>query len=295
MIIYNNNIITSGAYWNDEYADSWCHEDCYATSGIVPVVNKRQVREGNWVVVDTVVQNISAPASGGTYTYNLGVTAPFYTFTSNSWLVGTARIYSRNGTVFVSRGSAVTASDLLESASLGEDGGIVGAHYEVVKYFPIRVSVTVPRNTGAERFGQIRFRNERGDLNFYHLATGNIYTVFSINVNQQAGSTTSNYGSLKVTGYQDLSSSMPVFTYRVFTINVGSIKNLTLDTRSTSIPHTFDGIQSGSYNITITGFGITSMGQRYKLSCTSSPSTVTIPANGSDSITIRVNSASLSL
>ena len=68
-----------------------------------------------------------------------------------------------------------------------------------------------------------------------------------------------------------------------------------MDSRSTPTPYTFASIPSGSHNIAITGFGYTGTGQRYKLSCTSFPLTVTIPANGRDIITIHVNSASLQL
>ena len=286
MIIYNNNIITSGAYWNDEYADSWCHEDCYATGGIVPTIDRRRVREGNWVVVD-ILQSISVPATGGSYTYNLGVTAPFYTVTNNSWLVGTARIYSRNGAMLVSRGSAVTASDLLESASLGEDGGIVGAHYEVVKYFPIRVTLTVPRNTGAERYGQIRFRNERGDLSVYHLATGNVYTTFSINVNQLAASTTSNYGNLRFTINPMFSTS--VGGYYIFTLYVGS-NDYSIDTRTMFSPYMINNIPTGTYSLSASGryYGD---GTYKELTFSFSPSSVTISKNGTATTTITVREA----
>lgn len=89
--------------------------------------------------------------------------------------------------------------------------------------------------------------------------------------------------------------SLPDFAYSVYIINVGGIKTLTMDSMSTPTPYTFASIPSGFHNIAITSFGYTGTGQRYKLSCTSFPLTVTIPANGRDIITIQVNSASLQL
>lgn len=292
MIIYNNNIIRTGANWNKEQADSWCHEDCYATGGIVLPQDRRRVREGNWVV-NSMNLNL-VPATGGSYSDILGVTAPFYTYTTSSWLKGSVEIYTLKGSDTELCGSAVTASDLLENASLAETGGVVGTHYEVLKYFPIRVRITVPpNNTGAARNGMVYFRNEGGDMNLYHRATGNIYTVFSISVNQQRGTGVTSYGSLRVFQVYMTSLSLPEFIRTVFTIKVGSVKTLTLDSMSMIVPHVFTNIPSGSHNITITGTGYTSSQLTYKLTCTSSPSTVTIPVNGSDSINIDVIGGSM--
>lgn len=181
MIIYNNNIIRMGAYWNKKQADSWCHEDCYATGDALPIRTKELVREGNWVVGNSI--NLSSvPAGGGTYRYNLGVTAPFHASANSSWLDESVGIYINN----VHLGSAVTASDLLESASLEESGSIVEGHYEIVKYFPISVRITVPRNnTGRQRNGAVYFRNDGGYMMNYHQATGTLYTAFNIFVIQR--------------------------------------------------------------------------------------------------------------
>lgn len=181
MIIYNNNIIRTGANWNKEQADSWCHEDCYATGGIVSVFERRLVREGNWVVGNSITLS-SVPATGGIYRYNLGVTAPFHVSTSSSWLDESVGIYINN----VHLGSAVTASDLLEIGTLEETGGIVGTHYEVLKYFPISIRISVPRNiTVRQRSGGVNFNNDGGNMRIYHPATGTQYTVFNIFVIQQ--------------------------------------------------------------------------------------------------------------
>lgn len=181
MIIYNNNIIRMGAYWNDKQADSWCHEDCYATGAITPVNDRRLVREGNWVVGNSISLS-SVPATGGIYRYNLGVTAPFHVSTSSSWLDESVGIYINN----VHLGSAVTASDLLAIETLEETGGIVGTHYEVLKYFPISIRILVPRNnTGRQRSGGLNFNNDGGNMKIYHQATGTLYTVFNIFVIQR--------------------------------------------------------------------------------------------------------------
>lgn len=87
--------------------------------------------------------------------------------------------------------------------------------------------------------------------------------------------------------------SLPDFNVRVFTINVGGVEILTMDSRTTPTPYTFVNIPSGTHNITITGFGDTGTGQRYTLTCTSSPSMATIPANGTASIKINVIGGSM--
>ena len=181
MIIYNNNIIRMGANWNKEQADSWCHEDCYATGDAVPVRTKELVREGNWVVGNSISLS-SVPAGGGVYRYNLGVTAPFHASANSSWLDESAGIYINN----VLLGSAVTASDLLAIETLKETGSTVGTHYEVLKYFPISIHISVPRNnTGRQRIGAVYFSNDGGNMRNYRPATDTLVTFFNIYVVQR--------------------------------------------------------------------------------------------------------------
>lgn len=288
MIIYNNNIITSGAYWNDEYAGSWCHEDCYATGSMVDVNNRRQVREGDWVVGSNIHLS-DVPASGGTYNYNLGVTAPFRIKASQAWLNGAAKVMRDNGqsTQLSNYGSALTASNLLRYKNLEEEGTIVGAHNEILKYFPIFLRITIPRNTGRLRTGSIYFSNEEGYMSLYHPDTGNIYSSFYVSITQQSSSSTQSYGNLRFTINPTFSTS--VGGYYIFTLYIGS-NNYSIDTRTMLSPYTISNIPTGTYSLSASGRYYAD-GTYKELSFSFSPSSVTISKNGTASVTLTAREA----
>ena len=288
MIIYNNNIISNGIR----------HEDGNPIRWLSPQVGryKRVYEPGNVVIDDMWAGGtvVTVTNTSSTITGILGFTGPVEADSSVSWLTPSF-LYRPPGQAYGVALSALTSQNLLNYKEIERKEIIDGRYTDDTPYIPVTLNIRVDANSGStSRTGSIRFR-KRGTTSmlFPYKSSGIILTPYTIRITQRGAGTVSTYGTLIISNIQMTPTSLPEFTHAIYTINVGGIKTLTLDTRSTSIPWSFGNIQSGSYNITITGFGYTGTGQRYKLSCTSSPSTVTIPANGSDSIVIRVTSASL--
>lgn len=290
MIIYNNNIISDGIYHEDGNPRRWLSSEAGRYT--------RVYEPGNVVIDDmwpagtaVTVANTSSVITG-----IMGFTGPVEVHSTVSWL--TPRfVYAPPGQAAGVYQSRLTSQQLLNNKEIERKETAAGIYTDDTPYFPVTLGITVDANSGsASRTGTITFRKlgTTSTLYPYRPSTGSgLMTVYMIRITQRGSSTVVGYGRLNVSNVDDVSMSIPAFSYRVFTINVGGITTLTMDTRATHTPHTFSGIQSGSHNITITGSGVTSMGQVYKLTCTSSPSTVTIPANGSDSIKINVISAHL--
>lgn len=291
MIIYNNNIISDGIYHEDGNPRRWLSSEAGRYT--------RVYEPGNVVIGDmwpagtaVTVASTSSEISG-----ILGFTGPVEAHSTVSWL-RPRLLYAPPGQAFGVYQSGLTSQQLLNNKEIERKETAAGIYTDDTPYFPVTLGITVDANSGsASRTGYISFRKLGTTSTLYSYRTGSGLTkAYMIRITQRGSGTVVGNGSLTVSGHQDLSStSIPDFEYRVYTINVGGIKTLTLDTRSTLFPRSFSNIQPGSHNITITGSGITGMGQVYKLTCTSSPSTVTIPVNGSDSIIINVISARLYL
>lgn len=288
MIIYNGNIISDGLY----------HEDGNPYRWLSPQVGRytRVYEPGNVVINDmwSAGNSIRVGTARSYIEGTLGFTGPVEVYSNVSWL--TPRFeYCPPGQMFCTYHSGLTSQYLLNGyRDFERKSNIKGIYTDDTPYFPVSMRITVSANSGSSsRSGTIGFRKLGTSTGLYPYRSGNeILVPYTIIVTQDGTSTVVNYGSLTVSRYQDLASAgLPSFTHRVFSINVGGIKTLTLDTRSVAMPHTFNDIRSGTYSIAVTGSGYTSMGQTYKLNCTASPSTVTIPVNGSTSIVINVSSA----
>lgn len=289
MIIYNNNIISDGIYHEDGNPRRWLSSEAGRYT--------RVYEPGNVVIDDMWAAGTSVTVAndGSAISGILGFTGPVEAHSSVSWL--TPRfLYQPPGQAFGVYVSGLTSQSLLNYKEIERKETAAGIYTDDTPYVPVTLRIGVGANSGStSRTGSISFRKlgTTSTLFPYRNGTG-LTTVYTIRITQRGSGTIIGNGSLTVSGHQDLSSTgIPDFTYRVYTINVGGIKTLTLDTRTTFMPHTFDGIQSGSHNITITGYGITSTNQVYKLNCAASPSTVTIPVNGSATIRINVLSAHL--
>lgn len=289
MIIYNNNIISDGIYHEDGNPRRWLSSEAGRYT--------RVYEPGNVVIDDmwpagtaVTVANTSSEISG-----ILGFTGPVEAHSTVSWL-RPRLLYAPPGQAFGVWQSGLTSQQLLNNKEIERKETAAGIYTDDTPYFPVTLGITVDANSGsASRTGYISFRKLGTTSTLYQYRTGSGLTrAYMIRITQRESGTIVGNGSLTVSGYQDLSfTGIPEFSYRVYTINVGGIKTLTLDTMTTFFPHTFSSIQSGSHNITITGYGITSTLQSYKLNCAASPSTVTIPANGSATIEINVLSAHL--
>lgn len=289
MIIYNNNIISDGIYHEDGNPRRWLSSEAGRYT--------RVYEPGNVVIDDmwaggtaVTVANTSSKITG-----ILGFTGPVEAHSTVSWL-RPYLLYAPPGWEYGTYQSGLTSQELLNNKEIERKETAAGIYTDDTPYFPVTLSFIVDANSGsASRTGYISFRKLGTTSTLYQYKTGSGLTkAYMIRITQRGSSTVTTYGRLTVSGHQDLSSAgIPDFTYRVYTINVGGIETLTLNTMSTLFPHSFSNIQSGSHKITITGSGITGTGMVYKLTCTSSPSTVTIPANGGDSIKINVISAHL--
>ena len=288
MIIYNNNIISNGIRHEDGNPRRWLSSEAGRYT--------RVYEPGNVVIDDMWAGGtvVTVANTSSTITGILGFTGPVEVHSSVSWLTPSF-LHHPPGQAYGIALSALTSQSLLKYKEIERKEIIDGRYTDDTPYIPITLNIRVDANSGStSRTGSIRFRKPGTTSNLFpYQSTGTIIMPYTIRITQRGAGAVSTYGTLIISNIQMISMSLPEFTHAIYTINVGGIKTLTLDTRSTSIPWSFGNIQSGSHNITITGFGYTSTGQRYKLSCTSSPSTVTIPANGSDSIGIRVTSASM--
>lgn len=289
MIIYNNNIISDGIYHEDGNPRRWLSSEAGRYT--------RVYEPGNVVIDDmwaggtaVTVANTSSEITG-----ILGFTGPVEAHSTVSWL-RPRLLYAPPGQAFGVYQSGLTSQQLLNSKEIERKETAAGIYTDDTPYFPVTLGITVDANSGsASRTGYISFRKLGTTSTLYQYKIGSGLTkAYMIRITQRGSGTVTTYGRLTVSWHQDLSSAgIPDFTYRVYTINVGGIETLTLDTRSTLFPHSFSNIQSGSHKITITGSGITDTGMVYKLSCAASPSTVTIPVNGSATIGINVISANL--
>ena len=290
MIIYNNNIISNGIRHEDGNPRRWLSSEAGRYT--------RVYEPGNVVIDDMWAGGtaVTVAKTSSTISGILGFTGPVEAYSSVSWLTPSF-LYRPPGQAYGLALSALTSQNLLNYKEIERKEIIDGRYTDDTPYIPVTLNIRVDANSGsASRTGSIRFRKRGTTSNLFpYQSSGTIIMPYTIRITQSGAGTVPTYGTLIVSNTQMGATSLPGFTHCIYTIHVGGITTLTMDTRSTSVPWSFGNIPSGSHNITITGFGYTSTGQEYKLSCTSSPSTVTIPANGSDSIVIRVTSASLLL
>lgn len=287
MIIYNNNIISDGIYHEDGNPRRWLSSEAGRYT--------RVYEPGNVVIDDmwpagtaVTVANTSSVITG-----IMGFTGPVEVHSSVSWLTPSF-LYQPPGQAFGVAVSGLTSQSLLNYKEIERKETAVGIYTDDTPYVPVKLNIRVGANSGsASRTGSISFRKLGTTSNLFPYKSGSqILRPYTIRITQRGTGATTTYGSLTVSSIQ-WPLSLPEFNNTVFTINVGGIKTLTLDSRSTSIPWSFSNIPSGSHNIIITGTGYTGAAVTYKFTCTSSPSTVTIPVNGSDSIVINVISAHL--